>query len=213
MNSPSDDFAPLLEARKLCCARGGRRLFAGLSFALNGGEWLQVGGKNGSGKTTLLRALCGLREADHGDILWRGISVRKAAEDYFADLAFAGHRDGLKLKLTPNENLRAWAEARGEREAMVSAALESVGMSRAAATPCANLSAGQRRRTALARMLLAPVRVWILDEPLAVLDEGGREMVSQILAAHLRRGGVAVVATHQPLAAGPPKPRILKVGM
>ena len=213
MSFPADDTAPLLEARGLCCARGGRRLFAGLSFALRGGEWLQVAGKNGSGKTTLLRALCGLREADRGKILWRGIPIRRAAEDYFADLAFTGHRDGLKPKLTPAENLRAWAEARGERETAVAAALESVGMSRAAAVPCANLSAGQRRRTALARMLLVPLRVWILDEPLAALDEDGREMVSRILAKHLRRGGVAVVATHQPLGGEPPGPRILNLGI
>ena len=212
MNSPADDFAPLLEARNLCCARGGRRLFTGLSFALNGGEWLQVGGKNGSGKTTLLRVLCGLREAERGQILWRGIPIRKAAEDYFADLVFAGHRDGVKLKLTPSENLRAWAEARGERGAMISAALESVGISKSSGVPCARLSAGQRRRAALARMLLAPARVWVLDEPLAALDDDGRKMVSRIIAAHLREGGAAAVATHQPLAPDLPRPQILNLG-
>ena len=212
MTSLADDFAPILEARDISCARGGRRLFAGLSFALNGEEWLQITGGNGSGKTSLLRILAGLREADGGDILWRGAPLRKAAEDYCADLAFVGHRDGVKLKMTPLENLRAWAELRGQKDAMISAALESVGMSRASGVLCAHLSAGQRRKTALARLLLASARVWILDEPLASLDREGRDMLAQMLKAHLRRGGIAAVSTHQPLAPDLPPPQELTLG-
>ena len=208
----ADDFAPLLEARDLSCARGGRRLFSGVGFALNGEEWIQVSGGNGAGKTSLLRILCGLREPDAGEVLWRGVPLRRAAEDYFSDLAFVGHRDGVKLKMTPLENLRAWSEARGEGGAMISAALETVGLSRAAGTLCANISAGQRRRAALARLLLTSARVWILDEPLAALDADGRQMVSQLLREHLREGGAAAIATHQPFPPDLPRPQTLTLG-
>ena len=212
MTSSADDFAPLLEARNLSCARGGRRLFSGLSFALNGEEWIQVRGGNGSGKTSLLRILCGLREADGGEALWRGVPLQKAAEDYFADLAFVGHRDGVKLKLTPLENLRAWTRLRGGQNPMISAALEAVGMSPFAGVLCGHLSAGQRRKTALARLLLTPARVWVLDEPLASLDEDGRETASRLLRAHLQEGGAAIVATHQPFSPNLPRPQMLTLG-
>ena len=218
MTPPPDDFAPLLEARDLSSVRGGRRLFERLSFALNGGEWVEISGANGAGKTTLLRILSGLRDPDGGETLWRGVPVRRAAEDYFADLAFVGHRDGVKLKLTPPENLRAWLNARDDPDesdaatTRISAALELVGMSPASRMLCAGLSAGQRRRVALARLSLTSARVWILDEPLSSLDEAARETMSRLLAKHLRNGGVAAIATHHPFPLPLPRPRKLVLG-
>lgn len=189
-----------LEARDLACFRGDYLLFQGLSFAVRPGEVVQVEGVNGRGKTTLLRILAGLGRADEGQVLWNGVAMPRARADFYAQLSWVGHRDGIKDELTPIENLVA-AQALGERarDVDLSALLASLGLCGRDDVPCRSLSAGQRRRVALARLGVGDAQVWILDEPLTALDAAGREQLQRMMVAHAQGGGMVVYTTHQPL--------------
>ena len=160
---------------------------------------LQITGGNGAGKTTLIRVLCGLSPPDDGEILWRRQSIYTAADDYRADLLYVGHRDGVKNELTPLENL-SFAAALHDSPSLLTpeAALQKVGLDDID-KPCGKLSAGQKRRTALARLLLNRATIWFLDEPLTALDDEGRRILGDIVEVHLSNGGAAVIATHQQL--------------
>ncbi|MBE8159058.1 MAG: cytochrome c biogenesis heme-transporting ATPase CcmA [Betaproteobacteria bacterium] len=187
------DDAPLLEAKNISLAR----LWAGVSFALRGGEMLHITGKNGAGKTSMLKILCGLAAPDGGEVLWRQKNIRRAAEEYCADLAYIGHKDGVKDDCTPLENLRFAAAMQCADAALAPAeALEKIGLLETGKL-CRQLSAGQKRRTALARLLISRARLWFLDEPLSALDDSARQILGEIAAAHLAGGGGIVVATHQ----------------
>ena len=187
--------APLLEVNDLGCGR----LWARLSFVLRAGGMLQITGANGAGKTTLIRVLCGLANPDCGEVLWRRQNIFAAADDYRADLLYVGHRDGIKNELTPMENLSFAAALHDSPPLMTpQAALQKVGIQNGD-KPCGQLSAGQKRRTALARLLINRATIWFLDEPLTALDDDGREMLGGLVSAHLADGGAAVVATHQQL--------------
>ncbi len=188
-----------LTCQQLTCRRGRATLFAGISFALQAGAALWVQGRNGSGKTTLLRSLCGLAIPERGAVHWDGRPVLATRPHYHAQLLHIGHADGLKPDLLAWENLAlaGLPGARCSRQAAL-AALAEMGLAAAAQCPVRLLSQGQRKRVALARLLLAPERpLWILDEPLAALDQAAVAHVGAILQAHCARGGMLVLTTHQ----------------
>ncbi len=188
-----------LSCHQLTCRRGRSTLFAGVSFALQAGEALWVQGRNGSGKTTLLRSLCGLALPDRGAVHWHGQPVLATRAHYHSQLLHIGHADGLKQDLLAWENL-ALAGLSGARCSRADAehALTEFGLKAEAQRPVRLLSQGQRKRVALARMLLAPERpLWILDEPLATLDQSMAAQVGAILNAHCEGGGMLVLTTHQ----------------
>ena len=190
----------MLEARDLATTRGDNTLFSGLAFSLVPGALLRVTGANGSGKTSLLRALCGLLLPSAGEVCWNGANVRALREEYWRNLAYIGHADGLKGDLTVAENL-AFACALAGLEVPFSrmeAAVESLGLAGRERLPARALSQGQRRRTALARLAVSEAQpLWILDEPFAALDAQAVETVQSLVSAHLGRGGMVVMTTHQ----------------
>ena len=192
-----DPRVPLLEVRQLGCRRGRRRLFRDLSFSLSAGEALHIAGPNGSGKTTLLRMLAGLRSPDEGLVLWRGQPAQQQAAEFRAALRFIGHQPGVKAELTPQENLRAAAALSGSGAADPAEALRQLGLEPQAGRLCGRLSAGQRQRVALARLLLQPAPLWLLDEPCASLDYAAQRDFERMLGAHVRGGGAAIFTTHQ----------------
>ena len=190
----------MLTATDLACFRGDRLLFRDLNLKVNAGQALQVRGPNGCGKTTLLRILCGLTMLEAGTIHWRGRELRSHDPDYLRDLRYIGHSDGVKLVLTPRENLRiAMALDSLVEEAALEGALTRLGLADFMDVPCRTLSAGQRRRVALARLTLGSARLWLLDEPFTALDSAGHDSVQALLETHLAGGGCAVLTSHQPI--------------
>ena len=169
------------------------------------GEWLALRGPNGSGKTTLLRCVAGLTRPDAGDILWAGNETRRHAARFRADLLYAGHLPAIKDDLSAEENLRDSLALRALHvdPAAARAALAEVGLERRRQLPARRLSAGQRRRIGLARLALDPAPLWALDEPLTALDDEGQRFFERLLERHLARGGLALIATHHPLAPAP----------
>jgi heme exporter protein A len=182
---------------RLALERGGRRIVAGIGFSLGPGEALLVTGRNGAGKTTLLRALAGLLPLAAGMIALDGgdPDAPRAGQVHFV-----GHREGLKDALTAAENLRFAAGLLGGDGAAVQRALDAVGLDRARDLPAGFLSAGQRRRLALARLLVAPRPLWLLDEPTTALDRPAQIRLAELVAAHRAGGGLVVVSTHAELA-------------
>jgi heme exporter protein A len=191
-----------LEARALACSRGASTLFRDLAFKVAAGEWLAVRGPNGCGKTTLLRCVAGLTRADRGEILWEGESIERERSRFNASLVFGGHLPGIKDDLTAEENLHGALALHGVAATAEAcrAALAEVGLEKRRALPARRLSAGQRRRIGLARLVLDPAPLWALDEPLTALDDEGRALFERLLQRHLARGGLALVATHHDLA-------------
>jgi len=191
----------LLEVADLACRRGGRKVFERLSFAVGPGELLALVGRNGSGKTTLLRALALLVRPESGSIHWRGADVRAEPEAWRGRLAWLGHLEGLKGDLTVAENLLAAERLRGAppAEDRLDSALVAFDLPSLAARPVRTLSAGQRRRTALARVVLAQAPLWLLDEPLNALDAPAQSAFRAALQKHLAAGGLAIAATHADL--------------
>ncbi len=192
----------MLEALNLECVRGDRRLFSDLSFRLAAGEMLYLQGANGSGKTSLLRMLCGLTPAAGGEIRWRGQPIGRLGDEFRSELCYLGHQNAIKDDLTPLENLLSAArlaqEPLVEDEALE--ALERVGLQGRADLACRYLSQGQKRRAALARLVYERRALWVLDEPYVALDKAAVERVAGLIGAHLQRGGLAVLTTHQAVA-------------
>jgi heme exporter protein A len=188
-----------LTAHDLTLWRGPFCLFHALSFQLRAGQALIVRGPNGSGKTTLLRVLCGLTRPEEGRVEWGGVPVERDRQAFGGALAYFGHSLGLKADLTVLQNLRFAARLNGDDEARSGDYLEALHLSDCANLEVRYLSAGQKRRAALARVLMSGALVWMLDEPYTNLDAAGRGFVEDRLNAHLGGGGLAAVAAHHEL--------------
>nr|WP_100169362.1 cytochrome c biogenesis heme-transporting ATPase CcmA [Microbulbifer agarilyticus] len=183
-------------ANGLSCERDGRVLFAGLDFQLPAGTALQIEGANGAGKSTLIRTLIGSTSDYDGDILWGGKAFPRSLAAMRAELLYIGHHAGVRRGLSPLENLAWYGAAAGD----AMAALDAVGLYGFEDTLCQQLSAGQNRRVALARLYLPAVpKLWILDEPLAALDVAGVESLEACMRGHLQRGGSVLLTSHQPV--------------
>ncbi len=191
----------------LAATRGGRPIFRGVSFAVGAGEVLAVRGANGSGKSTLLRVIAGLLPPVSGTLQ---IAPQLGTEGH-RPVHYGGHLDALKGALTVAENLAFWARAWGVSTDAVEPALEMVGLGPITHLRAGVLSAGQKRRAALARLLVAPRPIWLLDEPTASLDAAGEAMLGTMIEAHTAHGGVAIVATHAELPVEPT--RVLTLGV
>jgi heme exporter protein A len=188
-----------LSAVDLACRRGGRDVFAGVSFALGAGELLTVSGRNGAGKSSLLRTIAGLvRLADGRLTLEDGDGELTIAEQAH----YLGHQDALKPSLSVGENLRFWAGFLGEGTAAVKPSLDAVGLDALAGLPAAYLSAGQRRRLSIARLIAVKRPIWLLDEPTSTLDAAAQDRLTELMGAHLAGGGLIIAATHGALGLG-----------
>jgi heme exporter protein A len=197
-----------LSGKDLCLLRGDRCLFQELNFALNRGELLLVEGTNGSGKTSLLRAIAGLLEFETGQIDWRGQPVLANHQAFRSDLVWLSHRVGFKGDLTLLENLSFETGLRATATELLETSLERLGLTKLTRLPFRVLSAGQQRRVALARMLMAKAPLWMMDEPFTNLDTGGQALVREVMAEHLERDGLCVVASHQNIELDAPVRRL-----
>jgi heme exporter protein A len=191
----------MLEAVNLGCTRGDRGLFKDLNFSIQPGELIELRGANGSGKTSLLRILCGLSAPAQGEVRWNGKDIRSLGEEYSGAVSYLAHQNGVKDELSAIENLRIACGVSGNAlsKADAQTVLEQVGLSRQQNLPARSLSAGQRRRVALARLLRSRATVWLLDEVLTSLDDTAIKLSRRFIGDHLRKGGLAIIATHQEL--------------
>ncbi len=191
----------MIEARDLAVMRGEQVLFAKLDLSLSAGEVMRVSGPNGSGKTTLLRILCGLTEADAGDVLWRDKPVKSQRLEFQQSLLFLGHKPGLTPELSARENLNVLCGLQQPvSDGEIEGALKAAGLDGRLDQPVLTMSAGQQQRVKLARMLLSSAQLWILDEPLTSLDSDGQEWLEKQLDNHAAKGGAAILTTHQELS-------------
>ncbi len=190
---------PTLVARDLSCIRGKQTLFQNIDLQLDAGQWLYLQGENGAGKTSLLRILAGLTLPADGEVLWQGTPISEQRSQHYQDLLYIGHHAGLKEDLTLTENLQAQCRMDGLRvsEADIRDALTRMGLAKRQHLPARVLSAGQKRRGLLARALLRPAKLWILDEPFNALDVNAIADVQNLLQAHLAQGGMLVLTSHQ----------------
>ena len=210
-SSNSDTVNIMLAARELYCARDDRVLFKNLNFDLAQGQVLQVQGSNGSGKTTLMRILCGLNDSYEGSIKWYGQEIEDQAASFFSSLLYIGHRVGVSKVLTPVENLR-WSCSlkQAVSDEQIMAALKEVGLRGFEESPCYTLSAGQQQRVSLARLIISPASLWVLDEPFTTLDTKGVAMLEKIMQRQSQAGGTVMVTTHHSLSI--PQLTILSLG-
>ncbi|MCB1935007.1 MAG: cytochrome c biogenesis heme-transporting ATPase CcmA [Nitrosomonas sp.] len=189
----------MLQGSNLACVRGDRRLFKDVNFTLEAGTLMQVHGPNGSGKTSLLRILCGLSNPALGEITWNGTGIRTLGYEYLSNLTYIGHLSGTKDDLTVLENIRISSALAGMQitEAQARKALAYMGLKGRELLPAKVLSQGQRRRVALARLLVCKTKLWILDEPLAALDVMAVKLIQRLLERHLADEGMVIMTTHQ----------------
>ena len=190
---------PVLIGRQLRCIRGNQTLFQSLNLQLDAGQWLYLQGENGAGKTSLLRILAGLTLPAEGEVLWQNTPIGKQRPTYHQDLLYIGHHAGLKEDLTLTENLRAQLAIDGVKvtDTAIREALTRMGLGKRQHLPARVLSAGQKRRGLLARALLRPAKLWILDEPFNALDVQAISDVQNLLKSHLANGGLLVLTSHQ----------------
>jgi len=190
-----------LQAENLHLWRGDRHVLRGVRFSVSAGECLQVTGGNGAGKTSLLRTLSGLMYPEEGSVSWCGENIRRDMQRFHGDLAYIGHEPPLKADLTAQENLRYWVGVRKSlNKQRIDMELSRLGADQWGNRPIRTLSAGQKRRVALAGLLLMGAPLWLLDEPTTNLDVEGQRLVGTLIEEHLASGGLAVAAIHHELA-------------
>ncbi len=195
----------LLQARQLSCERDDRMLIRDLSFDLHGGDILQIEGPNGSGKTTLIRILCGLSDDFEGELFWRGQPRHRNHDQFRQEHLYFGHLTGIKTSLSPRENLRWILQLKGVAgshsalDASIDSALEKVGLASYEDVPVYALSAGQKRRVALARLQVEQARLWVLDEPFTAIDRKGVAELETLIQQHAAHGGSVLLTTHHAL--------------
>ncbi|HHF2889682.1 TPA: cytochrome c biogenesis heme-transporting ATPase CcmA [Vibrio diabolicus] len=204
----------MLEVSNLTAIRDERVLFENLQFEIKPGELVQIEGRNGTGKTTLLRIVTGLGDREEGIIKWKGEEVEKSRDVFHQDLLFLGHQTGVKRELTALENLRFYQSIQNNRSSdeEIFTALTQVGLAGREDVLVAQLSAGQQRRVALARLWLSKQILWILDEPLTAIDKQGVKVLESLFASHADNGGIVVLTTHQDMFSDSPKLRKIKLG-
>ncbi len=201
-----------LKADRLACVRSEIELFRELSFELLPGQLIQIEGANGCGKTSLLRILCGLSRAAEGEVLWRSREIEHCRQEYYAEMTYVGHNNGLKANLTCEENLKVSAlqnHLRAEHD--IEQALEKMGLEELIDEFAGKLSAGQQRRLALARLLLTDAPLWILDEPFTALDLASRELMEGIFDQHCQTGGMIILTTHHHMTIPHTEVKLLKI--
>ncbi len=188
-----------LTGQDLTCIRGERPVFARLNFAWTAGTACQLTGPNGAGKSSLLRVLAGLIQPAAGSLSWHGTPIDEDREAHRARVSYCGHQEALKSALTVREGLQFWADLGGLPN-RVDAALEGFELTGLADTPARILSSGQKRRVALARLIVESRPIWLLDEPTVGLDKASQERLEHLIAAHRAEGGIVAAATHVPIA-------------
>ncbi len=194
----------MFSVSNLSCSKGDKRLFSGVSFTLQPGQWLHLEGDNGVGKTSLLRLACGLSALENGEITWNNQSVSKNPQTFRANLAYLGHQLALKDDLSPLENLQTDAAIVGRQLTASDAkqALAQMGLRGRENLPVRVLSQGQKRRTALARLLVSSAKLWVLDEPFVALDSMAQNALSEVINAHLAKEGMVLLTSHQAVSLG-----------
>lgn len=205
----------MLEVKQLTAIRDERILFESLSFTIQSGELVQIEGRNGTGKTTLLRIIAGLGDRDDGQVCWNQQTIENSRDDYHQDLLFLGHQTGVKRELTAYENLRFYQSLHATNLLTrddIYFALAKVGLAGREDVPVAQLSAGQQRRVALARLWLSEHKLWILDEPLTAIDKQGVKVLEALFLQQAEKGGIVILTTHQDMFADNPKLRKIKLG-
>lgn len=200
-SKPSDNNLRELRIDNVCCWKGEKCLFQQVSFTLKSGEITQLEGENGVGKTSLMRIIAGLSRPEVGDVRWCGQSIYSSPDSYHANLLYIGHKPGLKDVLTAAENLSFYQETIGEHNPQaVYDALSKIGLQSRENIPVRQLSAGQQRRVALARLHLSKAKVWLLDEPFTAIDKKGVEDLVALFKAHCNQGGIILFTSHQSVA-------------
>lgn len=195
--------APLIQVEQLYCERDDRVLIKQLDFQLQAGQVMQIEGPNGSGKTTLLRVLCGLSDDFEGQLLWRGQPRHQVDSQFRQETLYFGHLTGIKTSLSATENLRWILQLKGELDdtgnQRIEDALKQVGLLSYEDVPVYSLSAGQKRRVALARLYLEQAPLWVLDEPFTAIDRKGVSELEKLIQAHASNGGSVLITTHHAL--------------
>lgn len=204
----------MLEVSNLTAIRDERVLFEALSFTIQSGEIVQIEGRNGTGKTTLLRIIAGLGDCEEGKILWNKHLTVNNRDLFHQDLLFLGHQTGVKRELTGYENLSFYQSIHQDKidKETIWNALAQVGLAGREDVPVAQLSAGQQRRVALARLWLSKQPLWILDEPLTAIDKQGVKVLENLFLNHANQGGIVILTTHQDMFTDSPKLRKIKLG-
>jgi len=184
----------MLSCENLRVVRGEKLVFSGLGFSLQEGGILLLKGANGSGKTTLIKVLAGLLPADEGEIFWDGVSI-KDNNEFKRNLMYIGHKSGVKTDATVYENLEFWAKIY-DTELLIPAALKFFDLGKFADVPAGQLSAGWQRRVALARLIVSPCKLWLLDEPTNFLDEDAVILTASLIESRVQQGGIVITASH-----------------
>lgn len=187
--------AAKFEAKNLDCSRNDRPLFAALNLSVEPGQVLLLEGENGSGKTSLLRILCGYRQPDQGQLLWNGKAVTENA-DYFQYISFVGHKNGIKDELTAEENLKMMSTMMSSSAVKIKDVLKQIGLFKYSDVMTKQLSAGQKRKLALARLLMITRPFWMLDEPFTSLDKSSVRYFEGVIKQHIQRGGMLILTSH-----------------